>query len=216
MVELLVVVGIIAILAAVAAPPISRYLRTYRLRGAAQEVIGEMTRARGKAIANNANRGVLFIPGVPAPTDPGTSTLNCYQFWVADDPASPGIIPTLPIPSQRGPAGGPPNGLVQCLPTGVYFVPAGTQVGNWGGRAVLFDRLGRACNPAGASCTDFADTPPNGTTFVAAATAPLPPGLMITLEERLPTEAEGTGRHWVRIAIEPGGKMITRDWTQGS
>ena len=45
-VEILVVVAIIAIMAAVALPSIATYVRNYRIRGATQEVASEIQTAR--------------------------------------------------------------------------------------------------------------------------------------------------------------------------
>ena len=60
LVELLVVVAIIAIMAAVGIPQIMIWLRSYRIQGAAQEVARQIEAARVKAISTNANQGVLF------------------------------------------------------------------------------------------------------------------------------------------------------------
>ena len=49
--ELLIVVAIIVIMAAVALPNIGNFIRNYRIRGAAQSVASTLQSARGKAIA---------------------------------------------------------------------------------------------------------------------------------------------------------------------
>ena len=61
LIELLTVVAIIAIMAAVGFPAISRYIRTYKIKGAAQEFAGELQSARSKAIMSNTNSGVSFV-----------------------------------------------------------------------------------------------------------------------------------------------------------
>lgn len=63
LVELIIVAAIIGIMAAVALPAISRYIRNYKIRGAAQEVAGELQTARSKAIMTNTNTGVSFVIG---------------------------------------------------------------------------------------------------------------------------------------------------------
>jgi prepilin-type N-terminal cleavage/methylation domain-containing protein len=60
LIELLVVVAIIAIMAAVALPNIGSYIRNYKVRGAAQDVASELQAARSKAIMTNTNAGVYF------------------------------------------------------------------------------------------------------------------------------------------------------------
>lgn len=60
LVELLVVVTIIVVAAAVALPNIGGYIRNYKIKGAAQEVAGELQTARSKAIMTNTNAGVTF------------------------------------------------------------------------------------------------------------------------------------------------------------
>lgn len=61
LIEMLIVVAIIAIMAAVALPAIGQYFRTYTIRGAAQDVKGEIQAARTKAIMSNTNSGVSFV-----------------------------------------------------------------------------------------------------------------------------------------------------------
>jgi prepilin-type N-terminal cleavage/methylation domain-containing protein len=61
LIELLVVVAIIVILAATGFPAISRYIRNYKIKGAAQAFAGQMQSARSKAIMSNTNSGVSFV-----------------------------------------------------------------------------------------------------------------------------------------------------------
>ena len=61
LVEMLIVVAIVAIMAAVAFPNIAQYTRNYRIKGAAQQVAGELQAARSKAIMTNTNNGVSFV-----------------------------------------------------------------------------------------------------------------------------------------------------------
>jgi prepilin-type N-terminal cleavage/methylation domain-containing protein len=211
LIELIVVVAIIAMIAAVALPQLLRALRNYRLRGAAQDVAGEIGRARGRAIATNANRGFLFVPGVSNPSDgTNTATLDFYQVWAEQDPASPGTFPPLPIggncPCPPGGRTNPPNGVVKQLPPGVFFVEGGTPAGTWGGHAVRFDRLGRACTPGSVGCAEATGAPPNAVLFAANGA-----NLVVTLEERGVGEGPGAGTRKVRIEIEPGGKIVTKD-----
>ena len=61
LVEMIIVIAIIAIMAAVAIPQIAGYLRNYKVRGAAQQVAGEMQQARAKAIMGNVNAGLIAV-----------------------------------------------------------------------------------------------------------------------------------------------------------
>ncbi len=96
--EMLVVVAIVATMAAVALPSIGTYIRNYKIKGASQEVAGEVTSARSKAIMSNTNAGVSFV-AVDA---------DSYR-WVHEDLAA-----------------GEQVGLLRDLPTGIRFVASGT------------------------------------------------------------------------------------------
>lgn len=96
--EMLVVVAIVATMAAVAFPSIATYIRNYKIKGASQEVAGEVTSARSKAIMTNTNAGVSFV-AVDA---------DSYR-WVHED---------LAAGEQLGP--------LKHLPTGIRFVVSGT------------------------------------------------------------------------------------------
>jgi prepilin-type N-terminal cleavage/methylation domain-containing protein len=99
LIELLIVVAVIVIMAAVALPNIGGYLRNYRVRGAAQDVAGELQAARSKAIMTNTNAGVYFV----------VVDLDSYRWVLADN------------------AAGERLGPLQDLPTGVQFVAGATQ-----------------------------------------------------------------------------------------
>jgi prepilin-type N-terminal cleavage/methylation domain-containing protein len=95
LIEMLIVVAIIAVLAAVALPNIGQYIRNYKIRGAVSEVAGEIQTARSKAIATNTNTGVSFV----------VADANSYRFVLEDT-----------IPMTLGP--------LRDLPNGVRFVLA--------------------------------------------------------------------------------------------
>ncbi len=61
LIELMVVVGIILVGAAMAAPAIGRYFRNYRIREAQSQVAGAIQTARTRAITRNVNNGVTFV-----------------------------------------------------------------------------------------------------------------------------------------------------------
>src|SRR2546427_9357490 len=85
LVELLIVVAIIVIMAAIALPNIGQYLRNYRIKAATQQVAGEIQSARMKAISKNVNLGVVFaIVGGPE--------RNQYRYVIEDD-LNPQAVP---------------------------------------------------------------------------------------------------------------------------
>jgi len=88
LVEAVVAVAIIIIMAAVALPNISGYMRNYKLRGAAQDVSGEMQAARSKAIMSNTNNGVFFA----------VVDANSYRWVMADNPAGEELGPLRDLP----------------------------------------------------------------------------------------------------------------------
>lgn len=169
LIELLVVVGIIVVAGAIALPGISRYIRNYNIRGAAQQVAGGLQTARLSAISKNVNLGVIFA----------VLSSTTYQVVVEDD-QRPGMGTTalsppswrtlavenwatlLSVPGQAGP--------VQTLPNGIQFDnPANCpgslgSANDWGMR---FSRLGNACGIA--TCAGNPQSPPSGTNYVATS-----------------------------------------------
>ncbi len=89
LIELLAVVGIIAVMSAVALPNIVQYAKTYRLNGALREVAGEMATARTKAIVGNVNRGVSFL----------IVDRNTYRY-VLEDTVPPTLGPLKDLPQN--------------------------------------------------------------------------------------------------------------------
>lgn len=183
--ELLIVVAIVMIMAAVAMPSISTYFRNYRIKSAAQEVAGEVTSTRSKAIMTNTNAGVTFV-AVDA---------DSYR-WIQEDLA--------PGAEQFGP--------LKDLPSGIRFVASGTANA---GPVLRFQRLGGFCIPGVAPCLaapaalctgpeaarcnrepggNFVGTEPGG-------------GTIITL-----LEESTTLRRAVRIA--PGGRVLPQEGYQ--
>jgi prepilin-type N-terminal cleavage/methylation domain-containing protein len=202
--ELLVVVGIIAIISAVSLPIISTYLKTYTIKGAAQQVAGEIQAARMKAISKNVNLGVVFV------------TLDATRYrWVVEDDqiVTDGISPIrrtltsilgdtpLNVNAQAGPIGILPSGLsfTQTCPGGV-----GTG-GNWEA-GFRFNRLGAWCSP-GSSATDCPDldlgqafaynSPGSGATGTETAG-----GVVCIVQPRT-----GLSK---KIFVRPGGRVVVQ------
>jgi type IV fimbrial biogenesis protein FimT len=131
LVELIITVGIIAVMAAVGLPAIGRYFRNYQIRNAAREVATEIQAARTKAIMKNVNWGVLFV----------TLSPTSYRYVIEDDPANPAMRSLNLL------------GPVRNLPVGVVFSNVGAT-----DASVRFDRMGAACDPGSntALCPDVA------------------------------------------------------------
>jgi type IV fimbrial biogenesis protein FimT len=150
LVEMLAVVAIIALMSAVALPAMARYTKNYRIRGATQQVAGEIGAARTKAISRNTNLGVLFV----ALTD------TTYRWVLQDDPTTPGVQQSLATlltqPAQLGP--------LQTLPNGIVFeATSATRP------AVGFNRLGAQCTPGTRGCGSLTGAP--GTNYVRVDTS---------------------------------------------
>jgi prepilin-type N-terminal cleavage/methylation domain-containing protein len=205
LIEIIMVVALIIILVAIAIPSILTYVRNYQIRGAQQQVAGDLTAARLKAITKNVNLGVVFAVGV-FPAYPAQS----FRWVVEDDlhPQTPPLPPWTNIPGEENGGGFPAlladpaqAGPVRVLPAQVRFVnPALCGAGaptDWGLR---FNRLGGMCgvNSGGAGC---GPTPPGpGYPFiinVAAGTA------TICLQELFSNNLR-------RVAVVAGGRVLTQ------
>lgn len=145
MIEILVVVGIIMAIAAVSLPAIGRYIRNYQIRGASQQVLGEIQTARNKAIMKNVNFGVVFV--ALSPTQ--------YQYVIEDDQTPVGGMATARVNISTLRDCNPPTnrtcvqaGPIQDLPKGVQF-GATCQAFTPGAKAFRYNRLGTWCDPAG-------------------------------------------------------------------
>lgn len=131
LVEMVIVVGIVGVLAAVAFPNIAQYTKNYRIRGAAQQVAGELQSARSKAIMTNTNSGVSFV----------VVDRDSYRFVQED------LLATQP--ERLSP--------LKHLPQGVQFVVSSTVTNR--GPTLRFLRLGGFCNPAVVTSTCLAPVP---------------------------------------------------------
>ena len=172
LIELLAVVGIIAIMAAVSLPSIGRFIRNYRIKAGTQQVAGELQTARNKAISKNANLGVVFAivsstqygyaveddlnpqAGLPHPwTSVATEGGGSWTALIAD-PVQSGPLRTLPLNLQ---CDSPANCTWPTSPG-----PAPT---DWGLR---LRRMGGACQ-FGGGCGPTPPTPPAYANYVAFA-----------------------------------------------
>jgi len=151
LIELLVVIGIIAVAAAIALPAIGRYIRLYRIRGATQQVAGEIQAARNRAINKNVNQGVVFLTLGP----------TTYQWAVEDDQTGTGAgrtsaRPTITASFLADKAQASP---VYSLPSGITFAnalagcPSPAPTGGAFDTGMRFNRLGMWCDPGSSSTT---------------------------------------------------------------
>jgi len=183
LIELLAVVAIVMIMAAVAIPNIGQFIRNYKLRGATQELVRQMDTARLKAITGNVNRGVSFV----------IVDANSYRWIREDAPGAPGYV------------AGEEYGPLWDLPLPIRFV-AGTF------DTVRFNRLGAACRPGVAPCAGpFAPlcAAADGTRCADAAAGlfisdDATNTAIVTVEDI----SRGTPGQRRRISIAPGGRVM--------
>jgi type II secretion system protein H len=184
LIELLIVVAIIVIMAAVALPNIAGYIRNYKIRGAAQQVAGEIQQARMKAITQNVNTGISFV----------VVDADSYR-WVSDDALARGDD------AYAGP--------LFDLPSGVRFDAVGG-----GAESLRFNRLGTACATAPGICGDTFPDDFWAPTEATRATLGPAPGVtyiepvgatrwQVTLREQITDLTRA-------VRIEPGGRVTAQ------
>jgi prepilin-type N-terminal cleavage/methylation domain-containing protein len=186
LIEMLSVVLIVAVMAAVAFPNIMGYLKNYKIKGAAQLVAGELQAARSRAIMSNTNQGVSFV----------VVDRESYRFVSEDVEAT--------SPERL-------SGLKK-LPSGILFVENTALADR--GATLRFQRLGGFCNPAATSttCDDAVDVAERSTSEEAGL---LDTGSVDgpyigaratgTMEIRV---REGTTGLERTIQIAPGGRVL--------
>jgi prepilin-type N-terminal cleavage/methylation domain-containing protein len=202
LIELLVVMGIIAVVAALSLPAIAQYIRNYRIRGATQQVAGEIVAARNRAIMKNVNLGVVFVTRSP----------TTYQWAVEDDQTGFGtgrstIRPTVNDTFLSDLAQASP---VFSLPQGVQFgtacPPPALATGTWE-PGMRFDRLGAWCDPSGSSgdCPALDSGAGQNLVFnITSGNAAYPSGSVLCLSE---TRANPQRR---TVTVLGGGRVLAQ------
>jgi prepilin-type N-terminal cleavage/methylation domain-containing protein len=149
MIELLVVVAVIIIVAAMAIPQYSGYLRNYRVRNDADSLVGLMTTARMRAGSDFARTAVSCDPTVTpvvckvyslqySPTANGCAALSTWQQEPQQYALSASVkfaIPSGVTVGVQGQSGGAPAQVYsgQTAPYIIYFNSRGWPVDCGGG-----------------------------------------------------------------------------------
>ena len=196
LVEMLIVVLIVAIMAAVAFPNIAGYLRNYKIRGAAQGVAGELQTARSKAIMTNTNAG----PGVVGGVSFVVVDADSYRF-VQEDMLADVAAGTIAAGSELSRSRTCPWECVSSW----RRAPARDRRSGSTASAATDPAAGGACAPTVAAPCAPADAlrcnREAGANYFAADDVTMQGGLVLTLLE------ETTGlRRTVRLA--PGGRVL--------
>ena len=163
LIELLVVIGIMAVAAAAAVPSVAAYMRSYAIRGAAEELKAQVQTARTRAIMKNVNQGVAFL----------LRSNTSFQYVIEDDMVGPPFDPTprtiadliANLPAGADPAlPNPQLGLQGLLPADIQFIDPGN--GGALDSGFRFNRFGRMSDP-GSGTPDAGTDLGTGTTLVS-------------------------------------------------
>jgi prepilin-type N-terminal cleavage/methylation domain-containing protein len=147
LIELMVVVGIIGLTAAVALPSIAGYVRSNRIRTGQDLVAGAFQRARNVAIMRNTQMGVTFI------------TQDNNTFWIHVEDTIAGVTVGNVGFTRQGIDFAAPNAVLSTrfeLPDQVEFAANAADCPGIPGYstdqpAIRFDRYGVASLPTGAN-----------------------------------------------------------------
>lgn len=194
LVEVLVVVGIIAVTAAVALPNITGYMRASRIRAANDMVSGALQKARTMAIMRNTQMGITFI------------VQSNTVFWVHVEDTIAGVTAGDVGFTRQGIDFANPTVLVSSrfeLPTGVEFAATAADCPAIAGftpanASLRFDRYGLSVIPPASGTTAVILN--GGSTTTNRVYVPATGDRAVCLIDRT------TGlRRWVKIG--PGGGL---------
>ncbi|HEY2940875.1 MAG TPA: prepilin-type N-terminal cleavage/methylation domain-containing protein [Vicinamibacteria bacterium] len=203
LVELIVVLAIIAIMAAVILPRLSDYIRMYRIRAAMQQVAGDISTARMRAISKNVNLGVLFA----------VVANDRYQIVIEDDLNPAATSPPYPphwrtiaaeswtdiqsLPAQVGPVTNLPYRIQFDSPANCPGAPGPpTAPDTW---ALRLGRLGAACGLNVTACGGIPSSIPGFTNYI---------DVNGTLNTICLWQPDNNMRRW--ISINSGGRVQTQ------
>jgi prepilin-type N-terminal cleavage/methylation domain-containing protein len=196
LVEMITVMAIIMIMAAVMLPALANYVRLYRIKAATQQVASSISAARMKAISKNVNLGVTFaVIGnqsyrVVVEDDQDSQTAPDWRTIAAENWGT-----VLTMPAQAGP--------IETLPQNIEFDnpancpgapgPPVTPAETWGLR---FGRLGAGCGITATSCGGVPASVPAYTPYVDVT------GSLATLCVR---QTNNNLRRWLNVST--GGRV---------
>ena len=106
LVEMLVVMAIIAIIAALSLPVISSALRSYQLDSTGQVMVNQLNLARQSALSRGHAVQVRFylLPDYNLPTTGTPTVYRGMQCFLEGDPTQAGAIVTVPVTAMVKPA----------------------------------------------------------------------------------------------------------------
>jgi Tfp pilus assembly protein FimT len=145
LVELMVVVGIIFIMLAMALPQITSYMRTYRIRGGLRQAVDGLQKARNIALKKNSRNGVVFFVD------------QNHVGYFSEDLYNPATNQRVFQRQGYTAAQAAGEASMSALPSGIQFVSVAT-----GSQYARFDNLGRPCAPTSGvpTCPPVASAPP--------------------------------------------------------
>ncbi len=193
LIEVLVVLGIIGVSAAIAVPNVISYLRQYRIRSAAQELATNINAARTRAILKSGNYGVDFV------------VQDATTYWVHNEDIQGTAAGGRQALDFAAPDQGQSTRFVLTDP--IQFATTAAECNSAAGFApnatgFRFTRLGGRCAPVSGS-TACPDIPLGGgstaATVVASGTTGNP-GSMVCLRD------PRTGLAW-RVSVSTGGRV---------
>jgi type IV fimbrial biogenesis protein FimT len=84
LIELIIAIGMISILTAIAIPNVMSWLPNYRLKAAARDLYSNMQKAKMEAVKSNKDVLIGFVVGTYDPA----GVIGSYQVFVDDSPAN--------------------------------------------------------------------------------------------------------------------------------